>query len=76
MSNNPLLETTGLPAFDKIKAEHVASAVDAITEEFEKLLAEAEKSTDWDGLKKPMGKLDLMLEYAWSPVGHLSLIHI
>ena len=71
MSNNPLLETTGLPAFDKIKAEHVASAVDAITEEFEKLLAEAEKSTDWDGLKKPMGKLDLMLEYAWSPVGHL-----
>ena len=71
MSTNPLLETTGLPAYDKIKAEHVAPAVDAITEAFEKLLSEAEQSTDWDGLKKPMGQLDLMFEYAWSPIGHL-----
>ena len=31
MSTNPLLDQTGIPAFDKIKPEHVAPAVDALT---------------------------------------------
>lgn len=69
--NNPLLKRTGIPAYDQIKPEHVSPAVDQLVVEFEKLLAEAEKATDWDGLVKPLGKIDLLFEYGWSPVGHL-----
>jgi oligopeptidase A len=69
--NNPLLKRTGIPAFDQIKPEHVAPAVDQLAKDFEALLAEAEKATDWDSLVKPLGKIDLMFEYGWSPIGHL-----
>jgi len=69
--SNPLLQTDGLPAYDKITPEHVGPAVEAIKKEFETLLTQAEESTDWDSLKVPMGKLDLLFEYGWSPISHL-----
>ena len=71
--NNPLLTQTGLPPFDKIKPEHVAPAVESIIEQGSALLAECESAPlgDWDALKGPMGKLDLLFEYGWSPISHL-----
>ena len=73
MSDNPLLAQTGLPPFDKIKPEHVGSAAKSLVEQGTELLAQAETAPlgDWDALKGPMGKLDLLFEYGWSPVGHL-----
>ena len=85
-SDNPLLNQSGIPAYDKITAAHVAPAIEQLTADFDSLLAEAEKATDWDSLTKPLGKIDLLFEYGWSPIGHLlgvansdellSLIHI
>ena len=73
MSDNPLLVQAGLPPFDKIKPEHVGPAAKSMVEQGAQLLAEAESAPlgDWDALKGPMGKLDLLFEYGWSPVGHL-----
>ena len=73
MSDNPLLVQAGLPPFDKIKPEHVGPAAKSLVEQGTQLLAEAESAPlgDWDALKGPMGKLDLLFEYGWSPVGHL-----
>ena len=73
MSDNPLLAQSGLPPFDKIKPEHVGPAAEALVEKGTQLLTEAESAPlgDWDALKEPMGKLDLLFEYGWSPISHL-----
>ena len=70
-SDNPLLNQSGIPAYDKITPTHVAPAIDQLTADFDTLLAEAELATDWDSLTKPMGKIDLLFEYGWSPISHL-----
>lgn len=72
-SDNPLLISTGLPAFDRIQPDHVGPAVETILEKSTALLQEAEAAPlgDWDALMKPLGKIDLLFEYGWSPVGHL-----
>lgn len=72
-SDNPLLSRTGLPAFDAIKPEHIEPAVTAILKECDQCLAAAESSElgSWDGLMTPMGVIDLLFEYGWSPVNHL-----
>ncbi|HRV83049.1 MAG TPA: hypothetical protein P5218_16575, partial [Planctomycetota bacterium] len=60
-SDNPLLQRSGLPAFDRIQADHVAPAVKAILAESEQLLKQAESAPlgDWDALMNPLGQIDL-----------------
>ena len=72
-TDNPLLTSAGLPAFDCIQAEHVASAVETILKRSNALLEEAEAAPlgNWDALMEPMRKIDLLFEYGWSPIGHL-----
>ena len=70
-SDNPLLNQSGIPAYDKITPAHVIPAIEQLAVDFDALLAEAEKATDWDSLTKPLGKIDLLFEYGWSPIGHL-----
>ena len=72
-TDNPLLNSAGLPSFDRIEPPHVAPAVATILERSDVLLKEAEAAPlgDWDGLMGPMRKIDLLFEYGWSPIGHL-----
>ncbi|APZ95472.1 M3 family metallopeptidase [Fuerstiella marisgermanici] len=72
-SNNPLLQQSGLPAFDRIQPEHIEPAVTALLETSATLLEEAEGAEpgNWDALMAPLGKIDLLFEYGWSPVSHL-----
>jgi len=72
-SNNPLLQQSGLPAFDRIQPEHIEPAVTALLETSATLLEEAEGAEpgNWDALMTPLGKIDLLFEYGWSPVSHL-----
>ncbi|MEZ6021625.1 MAG: M3 family metallopeptidase, partial [Planctomycetota bacterium] len=72
-SENPLLIREGLPAFDRIRPEHVEPAVDAILAEAEGLLKQAEAAPlgDWDALMEPRAAMDRLFEYGWSPIGHL-----
>ena len=70
---NPLLQSAGLPRFDKIQAKHVAPAVRYCIAEAEKHLAEIEKSAapSWEGLLQPLEELDRPFEQSWGPVQHL-----
>ncbi|MCA9051290.1 MAG: M3 family metallopeptidase, partial [Planctomycetaceae bacterium] len=70
--NNPLLQSSGFPAFDAIRAEHVDPAVDEILNRASQYLREAEAAGgDWDALMRPLEQIDLLFEYGWSPVNHL-----
>lgn len=70
---NPLLNKTGLPAFDAIEASHVVPAMRTVIaetlERFEQI--EADARPDFDQLITPLEDLDIAFEYAWGPVGHL-----
>ena len=70
---NPLLQTSGIPAYDQIEASQVAPAMEAILESSEEKLQEIESSAtaSWEGLLAPLEQLDLPFEYSWSPVSHL-----
>ena len=76
-SGNPLLETTGLPAWDRVRPEHVEPAIRQVLlelgSEIDRLEAslEAGDSVGWQGLVEPLEKLGDRLERPWSVVGHL-----
>ena len=73
MKTNPLLDTSGLPRFDAIEAEHVVPGVRALLDEleadFEAL--ESEVVPTWAGLIEPLERMGDRLAYSWGVVGHL-----
>jgi oligopeptidase A len=74
---NPLLDFTGLPRFDRIRAGHVAGALDA-------LLAAARDAVDrvasdtapatWANVVEPTETIFDQLDRAWGAVGHLNAV--
>ena len=79
MHNNPLLGSTGLPAFDRILPEHVEHAVlttiEANRVELEQLLTAAEQTElEFDAAVLPIEHLSERLHRVWSPVQHLQSV--
>ncbi len=74
---NPLLEMAGLPAFSKIKPEHVEPALDQRLAEsrqmVERLLAAATEYS-WDNLVQPLEEMEERLGRVWSPVSHMNSV--
>ncbi|MCD4690484.1 M3 family metallopeptidase, partial [bacterium] len=72
-SENPLLRTNGMTAFDEIRTEHVVPAMKSVIARAEKEIEELERSLEptWKGLIEPLSELELPMEYAWGPVKHL-----
>lgn len=72
-SENPLLKTDGIPAFDRIEPEHVEPGMQQILAVAEKQLAAIEQSVEasWEGLLEPLEQLERPFEYSWSAVNHL-----
>ncbi|MBU1109768.1 MAG: M3 family metallopeptidase, partial [Candidatus Riflebacteria bacterium] len=70
---NPLMARSGLPQFEKVKAEQVVPAMDATLIEIEARLKEIESNIipTWDGLCKALEELDTPFEYTWGVVNHL-----
>jgi oligopeptidase A len=72
--DNPLLNTSTLPAFSCIKASHIEPALDRILkdnrEALAKLLAKNSHYT-WENLVRPLEDGADQLSRAWSPVNHL-----
>ncbi|MEY3612733.1 MAG: Oligopeptidase [Pseudomonadota bacterium] len=74
---NPLLDTSGLPLFDRIAPEHVAPAMD-------ELLAAAEKALDtvtandfpaeWKAIAQTLDVSTEKLGMAWGAVSHLNSV--
>ncbi|GAB4347352.1 MAG: oligopeptidase A [Gammaproteobacteria bacterium] len=77
MSKNPLLNTTGLPAFSAIEAGHVEPAIDQLLAEnrrqIERIVEQASPPT-WKNFIEPLMVLEDRLERAWSPVSHLNSV--
>lgn len=72
--NNPLLDKTGLPAFESIEASHIEPAIDELLSENRKtikLLLESTKVYNWDNLLQKLEDMDDLLGRAWSPASHL-----
>ncbi|TCK16806.1 oligopeptidase A [Thiogranum longum] len=74
---NPLLELTELPAFDRIRPEHVEPAVDQaladVRTEIENLL-QAGPPWNWDNTLAPLELALNRLHRVWSPVSHLNAV--
>lgn len=75
--DNPLLEPEGLPAFSRIRPEHVAPAVREILQrnrEGLRALLAATPAPDWDRLVPALDEMDEALHRAWAPVAHLQAV--
>ena len=74
MSDNPLLDFSGLPRFGDIRPEHVAPAIRSSMDEYgaliERLCADPAPPT-WDGFAAPMLETGERLGRAWGIVAHL-----
>ncbi len=75
--DNPLLDLEGLPAFSKIKPEHVEPAIDQLLAECRALterLLQADGPYTWKNLVEPLEIADDRLGRAWSPVSHMNSV--
>ena len=78
---NPLLPKTvknlDLPAFSKIKPEHIKPAVEQAISDckaiIEKVLTEQNNFT-WANLVTPIEEVDDVLSKLWSPVSHMNSV--
>ncbi len=70
---NPLLATTGLPAFDAILPEHIGPAIDQVLAESRAQLEDLEVHLQptWEGLMVPIDQINRKFERSWGPVAHL-----
>ena len=76
-ADNPLLATDPLPAFSRIRPEHLEPAVDYLLRDnrrqIEALLQDSGNYT-WDNILGPLENLHDRLNRAWSPASHLHAV--
>ena len=74
---NPLLDFTGLPRFDAIRASHVAPAIDVLLGEARaaiEVVAAAPPPATWDNVVAPIADALDRLGRAWGAVVHLNAV--
>ena len=73
LTDNPLLATSGLPPFDRIRPEHVEPAIRDVLADAERTVTALEQSATptWEGLMRPLQDMDIPFEHSGGPVGHL-----
>ena len=72
--HNPLLDDAPLPAFDRIRAEHVVPALEHALAQARATLVQvlgASSEPTWSTLIEPMEAMGERLDRVWSPVRHL-----
>ncbi|NZA25788.1 M3 family metallopeptidase [Luteimonas sp. SJ-92] len=76
MTQNPLLDFSGLPRFDAIRPGHVGPAVDALLAEAEAAVRKTETvaPVNWDGFVTPLQDATERLDRAWGQVTHLQAV--
>ena len=75
--NNPLLDFTDLPLFDRITPENVAPAVDSLLADAETALQTVtapEFPADWMAISKVLDVASERFSRAWGAVGHLNAV--
>jgi oligopeptidase A len=74
---NPLLDFSGLPRFDAIKAEHVTPAIDTLLDQNRTVVTALEtpwQQVTWDNFVEPLENATEKLSRAWGIVGHLNAV--
>ncbi|NCA27172.1 MAG: oligopeptidase A, partial [Methylophilaceae bacterium] len=77
LQNNPLLNFSGLPKFDQIRAEHVVPAIDYLLKtgrECVEKLATSNEPPSWQNFAKPLEDMEEKLSRAWSQIGHMNAV--
>ncbi|NOZ36946.1 MAG: oligopeptidase A [Gammaproteobacteria bacterium] len=76
--SNPLLEMTDLPAFSRIKPEHIEPAIDILLSEIREMvnqrLDDYKDHYSWDTLIQPLEDMDDRLSRVWSPISHMNSV--
>ena len=75
--NNPLLDTAGLPLFDRITPEHVAPAMDVLLAEADTALTRVTADdfpADWKEIAKVLDVATERLGRSWGAVSHLNSV--
>ncbi len=76
-NTNPLLDFSGLPQFDAIRADHVTPAVDALLAEGCRTIeavATATTPPSWETVVEPIAEPLDRLDRAWGAVRHLNAV--
>ncbi len=74
---NPLLDFTGLPRFESIRAGHVEPAVDVLVAEGRaaiERLATRDAAPTWESFVEPLDDANERLARAWAQVSHLNAV--
>jgi oligopeptidase A len=72
---NPLLDFSGLPRFDLIRAEHVTPAIDQLIAHAREVVTQLEAPLDtvtWDNFVVPLEEATEQFGRAWGVVNHLN----
>ena len=75
MTDNPLLDFSGLPRFDAIKPEHVAPAIGQLLAANREMVAQLEAPgapVTWENFVTPLENSTELLGRAWGIVSHLN----
>lgn len=75
---NPLLQTTALPAFSRISAEHVHPAVTAVIEQCRSTITAVTQQhgsdPTWDNVMSPIEEAQDRFAKVWSAITHLNMV--
>ncbi len=74
---NPLLSAEGLPAFDQIRPEHVAPAVDVLLKAADEALELAvgpDVPAQYDAVSAVLDTAGERLRFVWGAIGHLNAV--
>ncbi|MBA4708077.1 M3 family metallopeptidase [Aquitalea aquatica] len=77
MSQNPLLDFTGLPRFAEIRPEHISPAIEQLLTEARHTVAQLSAHADspsWEDFVDPLTDATERLSRAWGVVGHLNAV--
>ncbi|MBF0105745.1 MAG: hypothetical protein HQM16_10515 [Deltaproteobacteria bacterium] len=75
--NNPVLDFTGMPRFDSIRAEHVVPAMQRVDAKVRQKLAALEERLaqmdhpTWEQVVLPLNDIERLIYLAWQPIDHL-----
>jgi oligopeptidase A len=75
--DNPLLSSTDIPPFDRIRPEHIAPALDTLLAEADAALEKATSDAvpaDYDALSAVLDVATERLSRAWGAIGHLNAV--
>ena len=75
--SNPLLEQTGLPAFSRIRPEHIEPAIDHLLADNRRHIAnllDTVQRPTWQNLVEPIEEWEDRLGRVWSPVSHMNSV--